>query len=57
MPLYEYKCEKNHFVEENRSINEPSSLEKCPECGENLKRVFSKPIINLVGRGFYRNGG
>lgn len=57
MAIYEYKCVNKHFYEENRPINEPQEQENCPICAEKLKRVFSSPSINLVGRGFYRNGG
>jgi putative FmdB family regulatory protein len=55
--IYEYKCKNEHFYEENRPIDKPQVQENCPVCAEELRRVFSTPVINLVGRGFYRNGG
>lgn len=57
MPTYQYKCSNDHHYEENRPIDKPQIQENCPVCAEELKRVFSSPAINLVGRGFYRNGG
>jgi putative FmdB family regulatory protein len=55
--IYEYKCKNEHFYEENRPIDKPQVQENCPVCAEELRRIFSTPVINLVGRGFYRNGG
>ena len=57
MPVYEYKCPDGHHHEENRPIDKPQIQDNCPVCAKELKRVFSTPSINLVGRGFYRNGG
>lgn len=57
MPTYEYRCENGHQHEEQRSIHDPQTLFNCPQCGVELKPVYSVPGINLVGRGFYSNGG
>jgi putative FmdB family regulatory protein len=57
MPTYQYKCPNEHQWEQERGIHDDEPLMLCPECAEQLKRVFSAPTVNLVGRGFYRNGG
>ncbi len=57
MPTYQYKCVNDHVHEEERSIKENQYVVNCLECGEKLKPVFFAPAVNLVGRGFYSNGG
>lgn len=57
MPTYQYKCPNDHFYEEDRSIHAEEPVVICPECQEQMKKVFGTPSVNLVGRGFYRNGG
>lgn len=57
MPTYQYKCPNDHFYEEDRSIHEEEPVVTCKECSETMKKVFGSPSINLIGRGFYRNGG
>lgn len=58
MPKYVYKCTSQHVYEEERGINEPEVLPKtCADCGKVMKRLYFSPAINLVGKGFYRNGG
>ena len=57
MPTYQYKCPNEHQWEQERGIHDDEPLMLCPNCAEQLKRVFNAPTLNLVGRGFYRNGG
>lgn len=57
MPTYQYKCSNDHFYEEDRSIHSEEPIITCDQCHEDMKKVFGSPSINLVGRGFYRNGG
>ena len=57
MPTYQYKCPNDHYYEEERSINSSEPILICTQCSEEMKKVFSSPAVNLVGRGFYRNGG
>ena len=57
MAIYQYKCSNEHYYEEERSVHKPQVQENCLVCAEELKRIFSAPVINLIGRGFYRNGG
>lgn len=57
MPTYEYKCEDGHVHVEKRSFSEEQQRTECAQCGKKLKPVYGKPMFNLVGRGFYSNGG
>ena len=57
MPTYQYKCPNDHYYEEERSITSHEPILICTACSEEMKKVFSVPALNLVGRGFYRNGG
>lgn len=55
MPYYQYKCVNEHLYEVNRPLKEVAIDIFCPECMEPMKQVYSPPLINLKGRGFYRN--
>ena len=57
MPEYEYKCVEGHWYKEQRSIHAPQSIKICPKCGHDLKPAYGPVTINLVGKGFYSNGG
>lgn len=58
MASYIYKCpDCGDRVEVKRSIYDEESAPYCAVCTQIMKKVFSSPVINLVGRGFYRNGG
>lgn len=57
MPIYEYKCATGHFYKEERSIKEEQRLKICPKCGHDLKPAYGPVMFNLVGKGFYSNGG
>lgn len=57
MPTYQYKCNNEHTYEEQRSIHEHQKVYFCPECNSVLKPRYAVPGINLVGKGFYSNGG
>lgn len=55
MAIYDYKCINEHPYSEMRSIKENQKVTECPECGEPLKQVYSVPLMQLKGGGFYRN--
>jgi putative FmdB family regulatory protein len=55
MPLYEYHCDDcGHEFELIRKFSDPP-LEKCPDCGGRLRKLFSSPAIKFKGSGFYVN--
>lgn len=53
MPIYDYKCEKDHEFETQHSIND--KLEECPICAENNE---STKVTRLISKGssFVLNG-
>lgn len=58
MATYQYECKDCAVLFElTRSVHEEEQVPKCPECQKDMRKVFHAPTVNLVGRGFYRNGG
>lgn len=53
MPLYEYRClscgEKFEIIQ--KSTDAP--LKNCPNCGGTLKKLFSPPMLQFKGSGWY----
>ena len=54
MPVYTFRCRKNHKIEVELEIEEPRPT-ICSACGEQLHRVYDPPAIKFVGSGFYIN--
>ncbi len=53
MPLYDYKCTTcDHYYEIREGFDAPS-LQTCPECGGEAKRLLHPPPIVFKGSGFY----
>jgi putative FmdB family regulatory protein len=58
MAVYEYKCisgHPDHVVTEIRGIKDEQKIICCPICGDALKQVYTPPLMQLKGTGFYRN--
>lgn len=55
MAVYDYKCINGHMYTEIRSIKEDQIRTDCEYCGESLKQVYTPPLMQLKGTGFYRN--
>ena len=55
MPTYEYACRScgEHLEVVQSFRDEP--LTECPNCGGQLRKVFSPVGISFKGSGFYRN--
>lgn len=54
MPLYEYRCRNcDHQFEVQQSLTD-DALTVCPECGGQLRKVFSPVGISFKGSGFYK---
>ncbi|GAW93378.1 FmdB family zinc ribbon protein [Calderihabitans maritimus] len=51
MPTYDYRCQKCGVFEYTQNITEPA-LEKCPHCGQEVKRLISRNVNVL-----YKAGG
>ena len=61
MPTYEYRCTKcGEHLEVVQSFKD-APLTECPQCGGELRKVYSAVGIVLKGSGFYktdsRSGG
>ena len=53
MPIYEYQCQQcDRRLETLQRISEPP-LTTCPECGGELKKLFSAPAFQFKGEGWY----
>ncbi len=53
MPLYEYECtECGHRTELLQRHGDPP-LDKCPECGGAVRKLFSAPAVQFKGTGWY----
>ena len=57
MPIYEYLCTScGYQFEEVQKFSE-TSLEKCPDCGQNTaERQVSMSSFHLKGGGWYKDG-
>lgn len=53
MPTYEYACRACGHVFEIVQKMSDDPLVICPECGGELRKVFSAPAIAFKGSGFY----
>jgi putative FmdB family regulatory protein len=55
MPTYTYSCKKcEHQFDILQQLSD-AALEKCPECGGELRKVFGQVGVTFKGSGFYRN--
>jgi putative FmdB family regulatory protein len=53
MPTYEYVCRNcGHGFEVVQSMRD-EPLTVCPECGGELRKIFTAPAISFKGSGFY----
>ncbi|MGC5615553.1 FmdB family zinc ribbon protein [Georgenia sp. Z1491] len=54
MPTYAYRCTMcSHELEAKQSFSD-DALTICPECGGNLRKLFSSVGVVFKGSGFYR---
>jgi putative FmdB family regulatory protein len=52
MPIYEYRCEKDHTFEVmQRMTDDPVTT--CEVCGAPVQRVFHPVAVHFKGKGFY----
>ena len=55
MPVFEYRCGACHEACEVIVLPGEDAPEACPACGGELRRLWSRVGIQLVGWGFARN--
>jgi putative FmdB family regulatory protein len=55
VPTYSYKCPDCGTAFDIQQAFTDDSLTVCPNCGGNLRKVFSAVGVSFNGSGFYRN--
>ena len=53
MPIYTYRCENCGVQFERQQKFSDQPLTRCPECGKNLRKVYTPVGIVFKGSGFY----
>lgn len=53
MPIYTYRCENCGVQFERQQKFSDPPLSRCPECGKNLRKVYTPVGIVFKGSGFY----
>jgi len=53
MPIYEFECEKCRLRFELKRRFSEDGGDFCPQCGSELRRIFSPVPIIFKGSGFY----
>ncbi|MFH1874105.1 MAG: zinc ribbon domain-containing protein [Pseudomonadota bacterium] len=56
MPTYEYHCKKCAKTFEFFQKITEKPLDKCPDCGNKIKRLISGGAFALKGGGWYKDG-
>ncbi len=54
MPKYDYRCTACGHVYEKREGFDAPSLQECPECRGQARRVLTPPAIVFKGSGWYK---
>lgn len=54
MPIYVYECECGQVIEMNHPMSETPDVE-CDNCDSMMHRMFTPPVIQFKGSGFYSN--
>ena len=54
MPKYDYRCGTCGLVYEKREGFDAPSVQACPECSSEARRVLTPPAIVFKGSGWYK---
>ena len=54
MPRYDYRCSACGNVYEKREGFDAPSVQNCPTCGSEARRVLTPPAIVFKGSGWYK---
>jgi putative FmdB family regulatory protein len=52
MPIYEYRCEKDHHFDVMQKMTD-GPVTQCEVCGAPVQRVFHPIAVHFKGSGFY----
>jgi putative FmdB family regulatory protein len=55
VPIFEYRCSGCGSTHEVIVLGAETPPEACPDCGGELRRLWSRVGVQLVGWGFARN--
>ncbi|HEX6898103.1 MAG TPA: FmdB family zinc ribbon protein [Thermoanaerobaculia bacterium] len=53
MPIYEYECQSCGKRTEVLQRMDEAPLAACPQCGGEVKKLFSAPAVQFKGSGWY----
>lgn len=53
MPIYEYACANCGTIEIKHKMDETITI--CPECGNDIRKRLTVPVVIYRGSGFYIN--
>ncbi len=53
MPIYEYQCQSCGKKTEVLQRMDDAPLAACPQCGGEVKKLFSAPAVQFKGSGWY----
>lgn len=53
MPIYEYQCQSCGKKTEVLQRMDEAPLAACPQCGGEVKKLFSAPAVQFKGSGWY----
>ena len=53
MPIYEYQCTQCGKRTELLQRMDDAPLATCPECGGEVRKLFSAPAVQFKGSGWY----
>jgi putative FmdB family regulatory protein len=53
MPIYEYQCQSCGKRTEVLQRMDDAPLAACPQCGGEVKKLFSAPAVQFKGSGWY----
>jgi len=57
MPVFEFRCQACEATHEVIVLPSEERPDVCPDCGGELKRLWSRVGVQLVGWGFSRTDG
>lgn len=55
MPIFEYRCQGCEVAHEVIVLQGEAPPDACPDCGGELRRLWSRIGVQLTGWGFSRN--
>lgn len=54
MPSYDYKCKEHGIFNVKIPLSDVSFPVTCPDCGQDMSKIFHPVAVSFKGGGFYR---